>query len=142
MPDARINRKLAASVTGKSVHSFTETSVDSLGNTATSSGVTLYTPSSNKDLIGGTGNDVLIGAPNDILKGAAGPDTFVFNPSFGKETISDFNAKQDTLAFDGSLFATDTASQVLSQTHDTTKGAVIEVATGQTVTLTGVTLPI
>src|SRR5262249_5864678 len=129
-----------ASLSAKGIHSFTETSIDGWGHTASSAGVTLYSQAANQSLQGGSGNDVLIGAPNDILKGNAGSDTFVFNKSLGKETIIDFNASQDTLAFDHTLFAHATAAQVLSQTHDTSAGAVIGVDAHDTVTLTGVTV--
>src|SRR5262245_57011824 len=129
-----------AYLTPKGTQSFTETSIDGWGHTASSAGVTLYSQAANQSLQGGSGNDVLIGAPNDILKGNAGSDTFVFNKSLGKETIIDFDASQDTLAFDHTLFAHATAAQVLSQAHDTSAGAVIGVDAHDTVTLTGVTV--
>jgi Ca2+-binding RTX toxin-like protein len=131
---------LQANVTGKVVHSFTETSTDPAGNSVSSTGATLYTPAAHNGLDGGNGDDVLIGRPNDTLTGGAGADTFVFNQNFGKETITDYNVNHDVLAFDHSLFSNDTASQVLSQTHDSEAGAVIEVDQGHTVTLTGVTV--
>ena len=134
------NWSLVAVVTGNAIHRFTETSTDLAGNTASSAGVTLYSPAANKSLTGGNGNDVLIGRPNDTLTGGNGSDTFVFNPHFGKEVITDFNVNQDTLSFDSSLFTTDTASQVLSQTHDFKNGAVIAVHPGETITLAGVTV--
>ena len=127
-------------VTGSGVHTYTETSLDSSGFTATSTGVTLYSPSGSQTLQGGSGNDVLIGAPHDILMGNAGSDTFVFNTSLGKETVADFNVNQDELAFDHTLFTHDTAVQVLSQTHDSSAGAVIVIDPHDTVTLTGVTV--
>ena len=133
------NWSLVAVVTGNAIHRFTETSTDLAGNTASSAGVTLYSPAA-RSLIGGNGNDVLIGRPNDTLTGGNGTDTFVFNPHFGKEVITDFNVNQDTLSFDSSLFTTDTASQVLSQTHDFKNGAVIAVHPGETITLAGVTV--
>jgi len=89
---------------------------------------------------GGNGNDVLIGAPNDTFTGGTGADTFVFNQNFGKETITDHNVNQDVLAFDHHLFSSGTASQVLSQTHDSTAGAVIVADAHDTLTLTGVTV--
>jgi Ca2+-binding RTX toxin-like protein len=82
---------------------------------------------------------VLIGAPNDTLTGGGGSDTFVFNPGFGKNTITDF-ASQDVIAFDDTLFTHATAAQVLSQTHDSKAGAVIVVDAHDTVTLTGVSV--
>ena len=86
------------------------------------------------------GNDVLIGGPNDTLTGGAGIDTFVFNLNFGKETNADYNVNEDVLAFDHRLFSSDTASQVLSQAHDSKAGVVIVVDPSDTITLAGVTV--
>jgi Ca2+-binding RTX toxin-like protein len=112
-------------VTGKTVHSFTETSTNQAGITGSSAGVTLYPPAAHKVLTGGNGDDVLIAATKDTLAGGAGSDTFVFNKSFRKETIADYNPNQDVIAFDHQLFSNDTASQVLTQSHDSKAGAVI-----------------
>jgi Ca2+-binding RTX toxin-like protein len=114
---------LQVHLTGSAIHSFTETATDLQGNAASSAGVTLYSNSQNKSLVGGTGDDVLIGALGDKLTGGAGVDTFVFNPNLGKETVTDFKVSQDILAFDHTLFTNPTASQVLSQAHDTSAGA-------------------
>ena len=85
---------LQAAVTGKGVHSYTETSTDLAGNTGSSAGVTLFAQPAKQSLSGGAGNDVLIGGPNDTLTGGGGSDAFVFNPNFGKETIKDFNVNR------------------------------------------------
>jgi Ca2+-binding RTX toxin-like protein len=130
---------LQANISG-GTHQFTETSTDVAGNTGASAGVTDYAPGGNKTLTGGSGNDFLIGGKNDTLVGGAGNDTFVFNQGFGKETVADFNVNQDALAFDHTLFAHDTAAQVLSQAHDTSAGAVIVADAHDTVTLNGVTV--
>jgi Ca2+-binding RTX toxin-like protein len=124
----------------RGTHQFTETAIDLAGNTGASAAVTDYAPGGNKTLTGGSGNDFLIGANNDTLIGGAGNDTFVFNQGFGKETIADFNPNQDHLAFNHALFTQYTAAQILSQTHDTSAGAVIVVDPHDTVTLTGVTV--
>src|SRR5262249_10074496 len=126
---------------GAVIYSYTETATDGTAHT-TSAGVTLFAQASNQTLQGGSGNDVLIARPNDVLKGNAGNDTFVFNPGFGKVTISDFgkNGDQDGLRFDHTLFANQTAAQVISQAHDSTAGAVIVVDANNTVTLTGVSV--
>ena len=128
---------LQTNVKGNTVHSFTETSTDLAGHITPSAGVTLYSPASNKTLTGGDGNDVLIGAPKDILTGGSGADTLVFNPNFGKETVKDYNVNQDVLAFSHTLFSNDTASQVLSQTHDSKAGAVIVADAHDTIILVG-----
>ena len=64
----------------------------------------------------------------------------VFNPNFGKETVKDYKVNQDVLAFSHTLFSNDTASQVLSQTHDSKAGAVIVADAHDTITLVGVTV--
>ena len=131
---------LQANVTGNVVHSYTEISTDGSGNTISSTGVTLFAQAAKQSLQGGNGNDVLIGGPNDTLMGGEGSDTFVFNPSFGKDTVADFNVSKDVIAFDHVLFSNATTAQVLSQTHDSKAGAVIVVDASDTVTLVGVTL--
>jgi Ca2+-binding RTX toxin-like protein len=90
-----------------------------------SAGVTLYSPAGGQQLKGASGNDVLIGGRADTLTGGGGSNTFVFNPSFGKDTIKNFNVSQDVLRFDHTLFSNATASQVLSQTHDSSAGAAV-----------------
>jgi len=125
-------------VTGNTIHSFTETATDLAGNVGASAGVTLFSMTP-KQLKGGSGNDVLIGGPNNILTGGAGSDSFVFNPNFGKDTIKDFDITHDVIAFAQSLFPNG-AAQVLSQTHDTKAGTVIVVDANDAVTLIGVTV--
>jgi Ca2+-binding RTX toxin-like protein len=137
--DGSGNWSLQTNISG-GTHQFTETATDVAGNTGNSVAVTVYAPTGHQTLTGGSGNDFLIGGPNDTLIGGAGNDTFVFNPSFGKETVADFNPNQDHLAFNHALFTQYTAAQVLSQTHDTSFGAVIVVDPHDTVTLTGVTV--
>jgi hypothetical protein len=130
---------LKANVTGNNIHSYTEKSTDLAGNTVQSAGVTLYTPSANKTLQGGAGDDVLIGGPNDTLSGKGGANTFVFNPDFGKDTITDFNPSHDVIAFAQSLFPNG-AGQVISRAHDSKAGVVIVVDANDAVTLTGITV--
>ena len=86
--------KAAVAVTG--LHSFTETATDAAGNAASSPGVTLYS-SKSQALAGGAGSDVLIGGSGDTLAGGAGADHFVFNASFGKETVNDFAPGTDQI---------------------------------------------
>jgi probable HAF family extracellular repeat protein len=121
------------------VHSYSETSVDAFGNIASSTGVTVYSPSSNKSLVGGSGNDFLIAGQNDTLTGGAGNDTFVFNANFGKDVINDFDVNHENLAFSHKLFANDAVAQILSQTHDSSAGAVIVVDAHDSITLHNVT---
>jgi hypothetical protein len=132
------NWSLQANITG-STHQFTETATDVAGNTGPSAGVTVFSQSAGKTLVGGSGNDFLIAGSNDTLTGGAGSDTFVFNANFGKNVVSDFDVTQDNLAFSHTLFANDTIAQVLSQTHDTSAGAVITMDSHDTITLHNVT---
>jgi VCBS repeat-containing protein len=89
-------------------------------------------------LIGGIYADVLVGGSGDKLTGGGGPDTFVFRPNFGANTITDFNVNNSAMQFDKTLFTS--VSDVLAHTTDTAHGAVISDAHGDSVTLIGVTL--
>jgi hypothetical protein len=132
------NWSLQAKITD-GIHQFTETATYVDGNTGTSAGVTVYSPSSNKSLVGGSGNDFLIAGHNDTLTGGAGNDTFVFNANFGKNIINDFDVNHDNLAFSHTLFANNTVAQILSQAHDSSAGAVIVVDAHDSITLHNVT---
>jgi hypothetical protein len=136
--DGSGNWSLQANITSI-VHQFTESATDLAGNIGSSPGVTVYSPSTNKSLVGGSGNDFLIAGPKDTLTGAAENDTFVFNANFGKNSVTDFDVNHDVLALSHTLFTNDTVAQVLSQTHDTGAGAVITVDAHDTITLLGVT---
>jgi hypothetical protein len=96
------------------VHSFDVAAKDALGN----AGVEHI-------IYGTTGNDVLTStAANEVLTGRGGSDTFVFSGSFGKDTVSDFQASMDVLQLNHSAFA-DFAS-VLS--HATQVGSDVVIA--------------
>jgi VCBS repeat-containing protein len=69
-------------------------------------------------LIGGNGPDwLLAGRGNDTLAGGKGPDTFVFGPQIGKDVITDFDPKNDTIQFNHALFA-NYAAAMLSESFD------------------------
>jgi Ca2+-binding RTX toxin-like protein len=89
-------------------------------------------------LIGGITPDVLVGGNGDKLTGGSGPDTFLFRPNFGANIVTDFNVNNDTIQLDKSIFAS--VSDVLAHTSNSTQGAVVSDAPGDTLTLTGVTL--
>jgi len=131
---------LQANIKGNPIHQFSETLTDAAGNSAASAGVTVYSPNQHQTLAGGAGNNFLIAGPNDTLIGGTGNDTFVFNANFGKDVINNFNTNHDVLAFSHTLFANDTVAQILSQTHDTSAGAVIAVDAHDSITLYGVTM--
>jgi Ca2+-binding RTX toxin-like protein len=94
------------------------------------------------NLRGGDGADVLLGYNgNDILSGGRGGNTFVFNPNFGHDRITDFTvsgAEQDVIRFHKSVFAN--FAEVID--HATQKGSavVITVDTNNSLTLDGVSL--
>lgn len=89
-------------------------------------------------LIGGNGADILVGGNADVLTGGNGPDTFLFRPNFGANTITDFDIVKDTLQFDRSTFSN--AADLLNHTTNTAVGAVINDGHGDTVMLAGITL--
>src|SRR6185369_15133463 len=55
-------------------------------------------------LLGGNGSDVLIGGMGDTLSGGNGPDTFLFRPGFGANTITDFDVHNDAVQIAKSVF--------------------------------------
>lgn len=91
----------------------------------------------NDVLMGGNGADVLIGGNDNTLTGGLGPDTFLFRPNFGVNTITDFDINNDVIQFDKSIFQL--VSAVASHTSDSSAGAVINDGHGDRLTLTGVT---
>ena len=88
---------------------------------------------------GGNGPDVLIGGVGDVLTGGNGPDVFLFRPHFGANTVTDFDAHNDSFQFDKSLF-TSGADILAHHATDTAGGVVIDDGLGDTVTLLGVHL--
>ena len=81
--------------------------------TANDQGMRLYGNDLGNTLNGGLGADIIKGgagvdriiggAGNDTLIGGGGADTFVFGPGFGRDTINDFDVRQDKI--DWSAFA-------------------------------------
>ena len=89
-------------------------------------------------LNGANRSDVIVGGSgNDIMTGNGGiRDTFVFNPNFGKDTITDFRTALDVIEIDNSLFAN--FADVLAHTTDIAGDAVIAFDANNTITLTAV----
>jgi Ca2+-binding RTX toxin-like protein len=85
-------------------------------------------------LDGGTGNDTLIGG--------SGSDVFLFGVGFGTDTITDFNANDDSEVIDLSQITAITDFTDLSDNHmDTVPGGVlIDDLAGNTIFLKGVIL--
>jgi hypothetical protein len=111
---------------GNGVHSFTETSVDATGATTSSTGAAIFSRAGGIQLTGGNGDDVLFGRSGDTLVGGAGHDKFVFDTSFGRETVQDFDPTTDTISFDHSDFAS--ATDVLQ--HATQSGTSVLISHG------------
>lgn len=90
-------------------------------------------------VIGGNGPDVLIGGVGDKLTGGNGPDIFLFRPHFGANTITDFDAHNDSIQFDKSIF-TSGADILANHATESAAGVIISDGLGDTVTLVGVHL--
>jgi probable HAF family extracellular repeat protein len=149
---------------GVGIDIFSYTASDGDGGTATST-LTVVVTSPGQTYVGGTagatihggfgfyvldggagddtviaaiGIQVLIGGPNDTLTGGLGLDTFVFAPSFGQNTITNFNPLLDSIQLPKTEFANFAAVEAHAQQvgHNT----VITYDAQDTITLTGVSL--
>jgi Ca2+-binding RTX toxin-like protein len=80
---------------------------------------------------------VLIGGNGDTLNGGNGPDTYLFRPHFGTNTITNFDLSSDVIQFDKAIFQM--ISAIASHTSDSAAGAVISDGLGDQVTVAGVT---
>jgi Ca2+-binding RTX toxin-like protein len=91
----------------------------------------------NDTISGGDGNDRIVGGTgNDTMTGGSGKDIFVFGPSFGTDTVTDFGGS-DQIEFDDGVFANFAAVQAaMTQVGADT---VITLAAGHTITLQNVT---
>ena len=88
-------------------------------------------------ITGGRGNDVIVGGGDaDSLTGNAGADTFVFGAGFGRDTINDFVASEDTIAFEIDGI---TAFEQLSM-RETSGNVVITLSKTDIVTIKGTTI--
>lgn len=86
--------------------------------------------SGDNTIYGGAGNDRIAGGTgNDLLIGGRGADVFAFGPGDGRDTILDFDIRQDRLAIADGADATVKWGLL---------GAVVELDDGTRVTLAGV----
>lgn len=100
-------------------------------------------------LIGGDGDDILSGGANDDrleggsgnddLTGGDGADTFIFGAASGNDTVSDFNASEDSLDLSGNGI-TDLLGAAAETTQDGDAGVLIDLGGGNSVFLVGLTL--
>lgn len=77
------------------------------------------------------------GAGRDALFAGAGADRVAFGAGSGADTVTGFNAAQDTVTLSGTNFRY--MSEVLARTTDTAAGAAIDLGFGDVLTLAGVT---
>jgi Ca2+-binding RTX toxin-like protein len=93
-----------------------------------------------ENVVGTSFDDYLSGnSADNLLTGGSGNDTFAFRPSFGHDTVADFDPGHDILAFDHTLFATAVAA-FGAAADDGGGNVVITLNANNTVTLTGVSV--
>jgi serralysin len=106
-------------------------------------GVENLTLASGAGNINGTGNNldnVIIGnSGNNIITGGGGTNTFVFKPSFGHDTITDFHPGEDIVQFDQTVFA-DVASVMAHAANDGLGNVIIAADAGNSVLLQNMTV--
>ena len=119
------------------VHNFTAAATDLAGNNGTHSHVAIFGSTGSDNIVGVAAGDIIFSSGGaDKLTAGSGNDTFIFNPGFGKDTVSKFDLNHDVLAFDHTLFAS--VANVLSHAENIHGNAVITFDSGDTVTLVGI----
>lgn len=73
-------------------------------------------------IYGGQGNDLISSTVgNDVLNGGSGTDTFLFNTALNtttnKDTITDFNAVDDTIQLENAVFTSLSATGTLNSAN-------------------------
>jgi hypothetical protein len=119
------------------VHNFTAAATDLAGNNGTHSQVAIFGSTGSDKIVGVAAGDIIVSSGGaDKLTAGSGNDTFIFNPGFGKDTVSKFDLNHDVVAFDHTLFAS--VANVLSHAQNINGNAVITFDSGDTVTLVGI----
>jgi VCBS repeat-containing protein len=85
---------------------------------------------------GNIGTQWLVGGAGDTMNGGNSTDTFLFAPSFGKETINNFNTAHDVIDLPQSLFANFAAVQ--ADMHASGANTVIALEANDAITLSGI----
>ena len=83
-----------------------------------------------------TANRLEGGSGDDVLTGRGGNDTFVFNPGFGNDKITDFDPSNDVIQFNLALFAN--YSPAMANTKQVGPDTVIAFNSNDAVTLANV----
>ncbi len=124
---------------GTLIDSFT---IDRPGaNALAASGNDVLTGGPGNDLMNGlSGNDRLNGlAGNDTLTGGDGDDEFIFAPGTGQDTVSDLRPGQGTPdRIDLTAYLFGSFSALMSRASNSGSNAVIDLGSGDRVTLVGV----
>jgi hypothetical protein len=92
-------------------------------------------------ITGYANNLILTSLGNDTMTGGGNTETFVFNPSFGRDTITDFiatGATHDVLQFDHTIFAS--YAQVMAAAIQSGSDVIIAKDANDTVTLKNTSL--
>ena len=100
--------------------------------------------SGNDKLRGQDGADQLIGGKgNDNLIGGAGSDTFIFQPGFGRDTITDFEDNLDELHLSAALWQGNLGVQEMLDTYARVQGTntILDFGNGAELVLRGVSDP-
>ncbi|WP_417457610.1 hypothetical protein [Kordiimonas sp.] len=104
----------------------------------------LYNGAGNDTVSGGVGDDTLWGSGgDDIFTGGEGADVFAFRNATGNDTITDFDAIDDSLSFDISVGMT-TKDEVVAASSDATvageSGVLIDLGGGESIFLIDLSL--
>jgi len=90
----------------------------------------------NMNVTASSGTQWLVGGPGDTLTAGNSADTFIFPPSFGKETINNFNTAHDTIDLPQSVVANFAA--VAADMHASGANTVITLDANDAITLSHV----
>ena len=104
----------------------------------------LYNGTGDDTVTGGVGDDTLWGCGgDDILTGGDGADVFAFRNATGNDTITDFDADEDSLSF-GVNTGMSSKAEVTAAASDAItageSGVLIDLGGGESIFLTGLSV--